>query len=1498
VVGERADDGTIQVAGGEVRAITQVGNKVVLGGTFTSVGPARRGSAGVVTLLNGAGDFGASIPDVDGAVFASLPDGTGGWWLAGNFERVGGVSRTNLAHVLADGSVDTAFAPTINGVVRDMVVREDSIYTVGAFTTVNGVSAQRVARLDMTGALVWGGGANNAVYSIDLDSSSTAIFIGGDFTSYAGNSSFKRLARLDAATGALVTTFTPGTVNLTVRDIQVGNAGVWIAGDFTQVGGVGRQRVALVNAATGVLGSFSASINDRVNSLTLDASQSTVYLAGRFSKIANISRSGFVGLNTSTSAATTSALALTGEVTAVALDGAGGAFIGGTFVISPEKTMPRSLARVSLSSSAVSSVVPSMSLPLSLARPAKESSGIKSLQVVGSSLMVAGDFSDYGTITRPYLVAYDVTTKALELGFDAQLNGAVRALDGSIDGASVFAGGDFTASGATPATRIAKLSMATGAPIAGFDLSLDSYAKEIVVHPDGNRVFIGGNFRFVNGVNAERFVAVNAGTGQPLPGYLIDFTEQTNAASEGGVRAMALNSAGTRLAVVGNFYKVEGQERPLVAMLDVTDAASGSVTSWSTDHYTQPCTGGRVGWMRDVAFSIDGSRLYTVSSGHFYYPACDSVNSFDATANGPVDALWTARPGDTIETVAVTSDAVYIGGHFRFLDWEQKTNPRFQVGALNPNTGEPLSWQPNANGFRGILVMESEPVGLLFGGDTSAVGGVPHGGFAQFSWPTSAVYLRRSANRLLMLSGGDTSTVTLQVTNSSASTFNLSSLTDTVSGNVNGMGTCVTPAVVPAGGTWSCQFAQSVPAAVASSYTTARTTAAGTADSVARSLVDQTTYRSVQSYPAPFIRTVLAPNTVPFPGGSPLFSSTVANESELVPMTIIALSSALHGDLNGAGTCSLPQVVQPRKMYQCQYYGAIAGPIGTSVSNTITATIGQNGATLTVSHSSSTSISRPADGGQILMVVRQVSPLLDADTSLRSRFQNLGFTVVLVDDGVAMPADVEGKVLVYLSGTVVDTQLQTRLSGVTVPVIVGTSLMYDEMDLTTDAGTTDATAATVVDPLHILNSPVVGSTGVYTEARPMSWGTPATAADVVLTMVTPGGVKPVEFLYQPGDLLVDGNPAPGCRLGLPAERTSTGKWTTAMINRFNRAVWLSVYGCGVGIISTVAGTGVNAAGPVGGIATVTAIKDPFGVLADEDGGFYYVDYVDNRVRHVDAAGVVTDVAGTGVKGFSGDGGQATSAMLNNPTRIRRDPAGRLVIVDAGNSRIRRIEASGLIVTIAGNGTRGYAGDNGPATSARLNWPHDVAWNAAGEMFIADRSNNRVRKVATSGVITTVAGTGSAGYNGDEIAAQSAQLAAPYGVAVQADGTVLIADFDNNRIRAIDVAGMIHTVAGTGVATAAGDGGPAIQADVHKPICVVNAHGSGFFVCDYNNNRVRLVDGDGVISTIIGVGTSGFSGDGDLAVYSRGNRFGDITITPSGDLLVVDRLNRRIRLVKQ
>ncbi|MGH9035110.1 MAG: DUF7594 domain-containing protein, partial [Acidimicrobiia bacterium] len=199
-----------------------------------------------------------------------------------------------------------------------------------------------------------------------------------------------------------------------------------------------------------------------------------------------------------------------------------------------------------------------------------------------------------------------------------------------------------------------------------------------------------------------------------------------------------------------------------------------------------------------------------------------------------------------------------------------------------------------------------------------------------------------------------------------------------------------------------------------------------------------------------------------------------------------------------------------------------------------------------------------------------------------------------------------------------------------------------------------------------------------------------------------------------------------------------------------------------------------------------------------------------------AAGIITTVAGTGSSGFSGDGGPATSARLKGPRTLDADRHGNLYIVDTVNNRVRRVDTAGRITTFAGTGSAGFSGDGGPATAARLDTPHGIAVDGAGNVFIADPPNQRIRKVDTTGRITTVAGNGSSGYNGDGIPATSARLKYPKGVEIGPNGLLYIADNNNHRVRVVDAAGLIHTVAGTGSSGFSGDGGPATAARLGEP----------------------------------------------------------------------------------
>ena len=331
----------------------------------------------------------------------------------------------------------------------------------------------------------------------------------------------------------------------------------------------------------------------------------------------------------------------------------------------------------------------------------------------------------------------------------------------------------------------------------------------------------------------------------------------------------------------------------------------------------------------------------------------------------------------------------------------------------------------------------------------------------------------------------------------------------------------------------------------------------------------------------------------------------------------------------------------------------------------------------------------------------------------------------------------------------------------------------------------------------------------------------------------------------------------------------------------------------VGDITTVAGGFIGD----GDVATGASLNLPEGVAVDASGNLFIADRDNHRIRRMDGApGVITTVAGNGNSGFSGDGGPATSASLNLPRSVAVDASGNLHIADRSNQRIRRVDgATGVITTVAGGGSS--LGDSGPATSASLNLPRGVAVDASGNLYIADRSNHRIRRVDdATGVITTVAGTGAVGFSSDGGPATSASLNSPRGVAVDASGNVYIADTNNHRIRRVDGAtGVITTVAGDGTFGFSGDSDPATSASLGFPRGVAVDASGNLFIADTDNNRIRRVDGStGVIITVAG---GGFGlGDGGPATSASLNSPWSVTVDASGNLLIADRDNHRIRRV--
>jgi hypothetical protein len=371
------------------------------------------------------------------------------------------------------------------------------------------------------------------------------------------------------------------------------------------------------------------------------------------------------------------------------------------------------------------------------------------------------------------------------------------------------------------------------------------------------------------------------------------------------------------------------------------------------------------------------------------------------------------------------------------------------------------------------------------------------------------------------------------------------------------------------------------------------------------------------------------------------------------------------------------------------------------------------------------------------------------------------------------------------------------------------------------------------------------------------------------------GMATTTSLYLPGGVLIDG----------------TGNLYIAdALNHRIRKVATN------GIITTVAGNGTVNYGGDGGPATSASLYNPVGVAFDGTGNFYIADQQNHRIRKVATSGTITTVAGNGLFTFGGDGGAATAANLANPSGVAVDGAGNIYIADALNQRIRKVATSGIITTVVGNGTAGFSGDGGTATSASLNNPVGVTVDGAGNLYIADSQNNRIRKVSTTGIISTVAGNGTAGYSGDGGLATAAGFNYTASVVLDGTGNLYIADQGNHRIRKVATNGIITTVAGTGTAGYRGDGGLATAANLANPASVVVDGSGNLYIADYGNNRIRKVAANGIITTVAGDGSHGFSGDGGLATTAVLDNPFNVAVDGVGNLYISDTDNQRVRKV--
>lgn len=334
------------------------------------------------------------------------------------------------------------------------------------------------------------------------------------------------------------------------------------------------------------------------------------------------------------------------------------------------------------------------------------------------------------------------------------------------------------------------------------------------------------------------------------------------------------------------------------------------------------------------------------------------------------------------------------------------------------------------------------------------------------------------------------------------------------------------------------------------------------------------------------------------------------------------------------------------------------------------------------------------------------------------------------------------------------------------------------------------------------------------------------------------------------------------------------------------------------VISTIAGNGNGTNSCTvgdGGSANSAMVWIPESITIDNLLNIYIGDYGNGRIREINSSNIITTIAGGCGPSLPNDGGPSTNSWIGSPQGLIYGASGNLYI-SAVNSTIRKINSLGIINTIAGTGSTGYSGDGGLAVNAQINWPQGLV-EYAGDLYFSDSYNHRIRKITTStGIITTIAGTGVQGFSGDGSSAISAQFNFPTGLVFDPSGNLFILDKNNQRIRKINTSGVISTIAGTGIGGYSGDGGIATLANINNPNDIALDLIGNIYFSDQSNQRIRKINPSGIITTAVGTGSFGFSGDGGNPISASLNNPTGITFDSFGNLYIADMGNNRIRKV--
>ena len=683
------------VANGHVDEIEPLGNRIFIGGQFGFVGP----STGHLVQVNPSTGALAQSFRVNGDVYAAIVDGSGGWFIGGAFTAVNGVYRTNLAHVLANGSVDPGWDSPVNGAVFALLRRGARLFVGGAFSHIWWADRANLAALDTANGNpygAWTTGADAPVQAFAFDDTTGRLFVGGAFTK-VGSLTRSRLAAVNASTGKVDVGFAPAADN-TVYTMALSGTRLYVAGAFTVLG-IPRNRVAAVDYLSGFTdASFNGSANGTVRAMALSANAQTIFLGGDFTKLGNVGRS-YAGAVSTTGGVMPWAPWPNRSVLTIALAPDGSSvYLGGSFT-SLRDTMAW---RVGVVDPVVGRAVRAFAVradnPVHVIVPGSSPT---------SPVLLGGQFTSIGTNLQPFLAALDLNTGTLDTSFRPALDNYVYSMAVSQDRTTLYVGGDFTTVNGQPRGRGAAFDIASGALLAW-----DPKANERIdaIAPAGDLVYVGGNFTQLSGRVVRYLGRTDAATGMAAPLWL--------PAPDQRVYAIGLSPDYQTIYAGGSFGFIGGQARKKLAAVK---AQNGLATPWKPNA-SQAVLSLAVagdGWSIIAGVGGNGNGGNSVRK----YNIFDGTQVWEKDFDGDQQAVELSPDGAT----------VYTGGHGEHvLSPEQAT--RNEIAAIDMLTGALLPWDPGFNTpDHGVWAIAATPDGLLVGGDFTAVGTTPVRGIVRFS---------------------------------------------------------------------------------------------------------------------------------------------------------------------------------------------------------------------------------------------------------------------------------------------------------------------------------------------------------------------------------------------------------------------------------------------------------------------------------------------------------------------------------------------------------------------------------------------------------------------------------------------------------------------------------------------------------------------------------------------------------------------------------------------